>query len=1111
MWAAYLILVIALIPTGIAYQRSRQIAREKDEARFDLLVQNAQDGMVQRINNSVDELKSLRGFVAATEGLTEVQWSNYLATVEFERRFPGIWSVGFVERVPVEARGSHEREMRAAGDPDYRIFPDGPRKVYFPLVHVAEFAGGERIRGWDAYMDTNQATAMDTAGASGESTATVRVELSRLGSKPVPGFRIFLPVYRIGAPIADKEQRVAALRGFVYGTFEADKLLRGIFGDPANSSIDRRVYDGGEAKRVRLLYDDVPASQDESGVRPEFSREVPVVVANRRWTLDFATLPNFADPSQQRVPLMVLFGCCMGSALVFFIAWAQVKARSAAERYSEDLNRVQERNRLLQRATNDALWDWDVPTGKLIWNEAVQAMFGYSAEKIKPTVEWWQEQLHPDDRRRIVNGRDSAIQTGGEFWADEYRFRRGDGSFATVIDRGFIIHDGQGQSVRMIGSMVDITGHRLAEEARRKSEQKLSLHIEQTPLAVIEWDLEFRVNEWNPAAEKIFGYLAREVVGRSGLELIVAPGVRPHVEKIWQELLSDTVRRGMDDEPHGGRRSVNENLTKDGRTIICAWYNTPLIAGNGQVVGVASLALDITASKKAEDALAAEKERLAVTLRSIGDGVITTDIDGRINLINKAAEDFTGWPQATALGRPLTEVFHIVVPKTREPCDDPVKKVLETGANIDFRANATLVDRSSRERPVATSAAPIRDKDSHLIGAVLVFRDMSEQQSLVNEMLRATKLDSLGILAGGIAHDFNNILTAIIGNLSIAKLLTDDNKKLHSRLDEAEKASLRAKDLTQQLLTFAKGGAPVKQTASIADLIRDSAEFTLRGSNVRCDFAFAPDLWPADIDQGQISQVINNLVINAMQAMPEGGIVQIRAENLVLANDSSVPMPAGRYVRFSVTDNGTGIRAEHLAKIFDPYFTTKQKGSGLGLATSYSIVKKHEGHISVDSTLGVGTAFHVLLPASTSKVRPASETSVEPVRGQGYILIMDDEPLIRELAVTILDYLGYDSKTAADGNEAVTLYTAALASPKPFTAVIMDLTIPGGTGGRETIKRLLAINPDVLAIVSSGYSNDPVMANYLQYGFKGVVSKPYRIDEIAKVLDEVINPKPAKA
>jgi CheY-like chemotaxis protein len=293
-------------------------------------------------------------------------------------------------------------------------------------------------------------------------------------------------------------------------------------------------------------------------------------------------------------------------------------------------------------------------------------------------------------------------------------------------------------------------------------------------------------------------------------------------------------------------------------------------------------------------------------------------------------------------------------------------------------------------------------------------------------------------------------------------------------------------------------------------LIRDSAEFTLRGSNVRCDFAFAQDLWPADIDQGQISQVINNLVINAMQAMPEGGVVQIRAENLVLEEDATAPMPAGRYVRFSVIDHGTGIRAEHLTKIFDPYFTTKQKGSGLGLATSYSIVKKHGGHITVDSTLGVGTAFHVLLPASTSRVRPASETSVEPLHGHGYILIMDDEPLIRELAVTILDYLGYDAKTAADGNEAVALYTEALASSKPFTAVIMDLTIPGGTGGRETIKRLHAIDPKVVAIVSSGYSNDPVMASFQQYGFKGVVSKPYRIDEIAKVLHEVINPKAPK-
>ncbi|NDA67505.1 MAG: PAS domain S-box protein, partial [Verrucomicrobia bacterium] len=863
-------------------------------------------------------------------------------------------------------------------------------------------------------------------------------------------------------------------------------------------------------------------------------RHTQVRTANRSWQLVLTSSPAFESSLYKRLPPIVLGLGISVNLLLFGIAWSQARARMEAERLAADLRHVQERDRLLERATNDAIWDWDIEHNRLTWNEAVQAMFRYSAEAVSPTVEWWMERLHSEDRRRVWNGREAAVQTGGEFWADEYRFRRGDGSFAYVIDRGYIIHDRQGVAVRMIGSMVDISAQREAEEARQQSERKLALHIQQTPLAVIEWNLNFQVTSWNPAAERIFGYSAREAIGRHAAELILVlsekkePGTnlftnllagvrfseeaREHVQRTWQDVLKNVLpdKNGAADAT---RPSINAfsvtNRTKDKRPIICDWYNTPLIDATGQIIGVASLVLDVTGRKQAEDALAAEKERLTVTLRSIGDGVIATDTEGRVSIINKLAEDLTGWRQGDALGQPLPTVFSVIHQRTRQTYRNPVSQVLATGEIVDLPDQSILVSRDGTERMIAASAAPIRDLQSKIIGSVLVFRDVSDQQAIMEERVRASKLDSLGILAGGIAHDFNNILTAVIGNVSFARLFCQPGEKQFERLEEAEKAALRAKDLATQLLTFAKGGAPVRQTASLVELIRDSTSFALRGSNVRCEFHPAPDLWPVEVDQGQFSQVIQNLVINAVQAMPNGGVIRVSADNLTLEADSPLGLAPGRYCRVTVKDHGIGIKPEHLSKVFDPYFTTKEKGTGLGLATSYSIVKKHDGIIAADSTLGVGSEFHVYLPASDKPVKPVQPVQPAPVQGQGRILVMDDEELIRELAQTALEFLGYQVDTVADGEACIKAYVTARDEGRPYAAVIMDLTIPGGMGGKEAIQKLLEIDPEVRAIVSSGYSHGPEMANHKQHGFRGMVGKPYKVEELAREITAVVNGKGA--
>lgn len=528
----------------------------------------------------------------------------------------------------------------------------------------------------------------------------------------------------------------------------------------------------------------------------------------------------------------------------------------------------------------------------------------------------------------------------------------------------------------------------------------------------------------------------------------------------------------------------------------------------GNVLYVAEHIHDITARKLAQEALAGETERLSVTLRSIGDGVVTTDTAGTVVLLNKVAEKLTGWRQEDAVGKHLDEVFTIINEKSRLKTDNPVKMVLTTGCIGELANHTVLVSRDGTERIIADSAAPIRDKESKIVGAVLVFRDISEKRKMEEELLKAQKLESIGILAGGIAHDFNNLLTAILGNISLAKMYVPEGDKIRQKLNEAEKASLRARDLTQQLLTFSRGGAPVKKTSSIPEIIKDSAAFSLCGSKVTCSFTIPADLWLVEVDEGQISQVINNIILNAEQAMPDGGLIEVACRNVQVAAEDNLPFPDGRYILVTISDQGEGIPEEALPRIFDPYFTTKEYGKGLGLSTVYSIIQHHDGHISVSTKTGKGTTFFIYLPASGSSeelfsreehiAAPCEATSVK-----GKVLVMDDEENIREVVAEMLDFIGYEATLSCNGEEAVSLYTQAMELHQPFTAVLMDLTIPGGMGGGEAMRILREINPEVKGIVSSGYSNDPIMSEYKTFGFHGIITKPYKLDELREVLERV--------
>ena len=521
----------------------------------------------------------------------------------------------------------------------------------------------------------------------------------------------------------------------------------------------------------------------------------------------------------------------------------------------------------------------------------------------------------------------------------------------------------------------------------------------------------------------------------------------------------------------------------------------------------ADLSQEIEERRNTEYALATEKEQLTVTLRSIGDGVITTDMNGKIVLVNKVAEDLTGWRQDEALGKTLSEVFHTINIQSREVCESPVDILMRSGMIYNQEEDALLISRDSSERYVSESCAAISDQNSTIIGAVLVFRDVTSKKKMQDEALKSEKLKSVGVLAGGIAHDFNNILAAILGNISLAKLQIDQEVNSNARklLEGAEKASLRARNLTQQLLTFSKGGEPVKKVELISEIIKDSTNFILTGGKVHCEYDIEDDLWPVNIDTGQMSQVVQNIIINAMHAMPDGGRVDISCSNFINDNSLIASLPEGNYVRISIKDQGTGIPEELQDKIFDPYFTTKVEGSGLGLALTHSIVAKHQGLIQLKSS-SKGTDFIIYLPAMADHIFKEESGNVNIIAGttSANILIMDDEAMVRDIARDLLVHLGFQVWTVSNGQDAVDSYREKMKSESPFDVVIMDLTIPGGMGGKEAIQRLLEIDPQVKGIVSSGYSNDPVMAEYEKHGFTGMVHKPFEIAELLKTIRTVI-------
>ncbi|MBI3726419.1 PAS domain-containing protein [bacterium] len=620
------------------------------------------------------------------------------------------------------------------------------------------------------------------------------------------------------------------------------------------------------------------------------------------------------------------------------------------------------------------------------------------------------------------------------------------------------------------------------------TEERLRSVIAHAPIIVFALDERgvITLSEGGRTLEAL-GWKPGELVGRSVFELYAnEPGV-----------LANT-RRALAGE------AFTATDVLSGGTAFETHYS-PIKDSEGRLRGTIGIATDVTERHRVEEALKLQQRDHQIIFDAVPAMIWYKDDKNRILRCNEAAARAAGKTVREMEGR-KTEDFY-PDEAARYLADD--LEVIRSG-----KPKLGIVEphqiASGQKIWVQTDKIPYRDERENIVGVIVFARDITDLKRMEQELLKAAKLETIGLLAAGIAHDFNNILTIITANVSLAKHAassppSSETPDLPSLLGEIEAASGHAKDLTQQLLVFSKGGAPARETTSIGDLVRESAGFALHGSNVRCELSLPPDLWPVDVDRVQIDQVVHNLVLNAQQAMPKGGVLRVSAENVNIGSQPGLaPLPPGRYVRLSFEDQGVGIERENLPKIFDPFFTTKSTGTGLGLTPTYSIIKRHEGHISCESEMGVGTTFRILLPASDQRVLALQEGASPPVVGRGRILVMDDQDQIRAAMAHILRHLGYDASFARHGLEAIELYSAAMGSPRPFDAVIMDLTVPGGMGGRDALERLLAIDPDVRAIVSSGYSNDPVMANYKGYGFRGLIAKPFDLEGLSAVLHDVL-------
>ncbi len=758
-------------------------------------------------------------------------------------------------------------------------------------------------------------------------------------------------------------------------------------------------------------------------------------------------------------------------------------------RTEEELRESEEKCRNIFDKANDGILILHAATNRFVEaNHTICAMLGYSREEI---MNLGVRDIHPEKDLPSVLAVLEQQMRGEKVVAESIPVKRKDGAVFHADISASRVRLGGKECI--VGFFRDISDRKQAEEAIKVTNTRLRTLIEAIPDMILFKDAQGRHLIVNRAAEEMTGHSREEFIGKT-VDDLLPPATAAECWKSDREAMKAT-----------NLIPVEEQVFEvKGRQRYVEMVKAPMIDEGNNVIGLVAIGRDITEHKRAEEALRNSERFIRTILDSVDEGFIVVDPEFRVLIANKAYGEQTGVSCDAAIGRHCYEITH----QSGRPCHEAgeecaVLSVLRTGEPSS--AFHQHLDEKGEMLYVETKAFPIKDASGSVTSVIETVNNVTEKRLLEEERLKSQKIEAIGTLAGGIAHDFNNLLQGVFGYISMAKMHLEHKESASAMLEQAESALQQSVNLTNQLLTFSKGGKPMKKTISLAPVIENSAKFALSGSRTDYRISIPPDLWMVEADEGQIAQVIQNIVLNADQAMPLGGTVSIEARNSA-PPDSRLRhlLREAPYVEIAIGDTGIGISERHLHKIFDPYFTTKEKGSGLGLATAYSIIKNHGGVIDVESRVDQGTTFRLYLAATEDRTEaPAASAPAKTVR-RGKILVMDDEEVVRQVLNDLLHALGHDAVLAENGESAIRQYRDAKAAGAPFDMVILDLTVRNGMGGVAALQQLLLVDPAVKAVMSSGYSDDASTANYRSLGFKVFLKKPYHMNELREVLNTLL-------
>ncbi len=644
----------------------------------------------------------------------------------------------------------------------------------------------------------------------------------------------------------------------------------------------------------------------------------------------------------------------------------------------------------------------------------------------------------------------------------------------------------------------DITERNQAEKTLCESQQKLAYHVDHSPVAFIEWDQQWRVTDWNPAAAEIFGYDKESALGKNAIDLIIPPGGRDRPKQL----------RRLLEKQKAGLHQVEENVDQAGHTLRCEWFYTPWFAKGGQLDGIASLVQDVTARLETEEAQATELDKLAGTLGCLANAVIATDLAGNIILVNRAAEKLIARTEETVRGKPLSEVFPLHNAGNGREYALPGPRELKQSQTFVFDRDTVLQTKKGDQLYVAGQANPITGASGKPIGMVVTFHDSTDEELKEAEGLRAKKLESLGTLSIGLALDFNNYLSAIALNISSLRMKAVDEPQIAELLQDTEKTISHARGITEQLATFTRGGVLAKANRQLAPILKETVQFALRGSDVKPEFQLDEEAWPVAVDVTLISQVVHHLARNGVQAMELGGTLRITLANARATRKEPIgPLKTGKYVAVSLQDEGGGIPAMIEDRIYDPFFTTRDGAPGLGLYVAHNIIEQHNGWITQAAAEGQGTVFTFYLPAASKVVVTPPEEEPELVSGTGRVLIVEPDELIRNAARRLLSRLGYQVSTASSGDDANRKVQQARASGKPIEVIFLDLALPSDPGVVAVLQAVRKSDPGIKAVITGGQPSAPEMSKHRDYGFQSRLSKPYDPVEFSSILQELLPDK----